>query len=157
VVYGRNVDAARQMGLFLNGLGLEPILFEDVRSKLGGTPTVDQIITTGMKKAHGVVAVFTGDEHATLRSELRYESDTPEDVVRWQARPNVIFEAGMAFGRARKRVVLVLFGGVSLFSDVAGIHVIRPTNDPDGHRATLRKILRDMKCKVTNSSEWKTK
>jgi len=44
---------------------------------------------------------------------------------------------------------------VDLFSDVGGVHVLTPTNDPKGHRDTLRKVLRGMGCAVNlEPSDW---
>ena len=154
VIHGRNLDARKQMGYFLAALGLEAINFDDLRASLKGTPTIADIVKAGMDQAQGVVALFTADEHAWTRPEFRW-GESGESVERWQSRPNVLFEAGMAFGRDRERVVLVKLGRVSLFTDVAGIHVLCPTNDPKGHRDVLRKTLKAMECDVDlASSKW---
>lgn len=158
IIHGRNVEARHQMGIFVRALGLVPINFADLRAAMGGTPHIDAIVEKGMAEAQGVIAVFTPDEFASLRPEYRHEHDRPEDICRWQARPNVIFEAGMAFGRDRDRVVFVLFGNPTLFTDVAGIHLLRPTNDSKGDRSTLRMTLAEgMGCAVDAlSGEWMT-
>jgi predicted nucleotide-binding protein len=158
IIHGRNAKARDQMGIFLRSLGLVPINFADLRASMGGTPTVAEIVEKGMADAQGVVALFTPDEYAAVRPDYRYPHDRDEDVARWQARPNVIFEAGIAFGRDRKRVVFVLFGDPRLFTDVAGIHILRPTNDPRGDRATLRNTLaQGMECAVEpHSTDWMT-
>jgi predicted nucleotide-binding protein with TIR-like domain len=158
VIHGRNVDARRELGIFLRSLGLFPLNFSDLRAQMGGTPTIGEIVERGMSEAQGVVALITADELAALRPRFRQPDEPAHDVVRWQARPNVIFEVGMAFGRDRTRVVLVLLGEVSLFTDVAGIHVLRPTNDPSGDRALLRSTLaQGMGCAVEqHSSDWMT-
>jgi predicted nucleotide-binding protein len=154
VIHGRNLEARKQMGYFLAGLGLEAVNFEDVRASLKGTPTIADIVKAGMDQAQGVVAMFTADEHAWTRPDFR-SGESGDAVERWQARPNVLFEAGMAFGRDRERVVLVKLGRVSLFTDVGGIHVLSPSNDPKGHRDTLRKTLKAMGCDVDlASSKW---
>jgi hypothetical protein len=66
----------------------------------------------------------------------------------------MIFEAGMAFGRDRERVLFVLLGNVELFTDVQGVHVFRPTNRPDGPRATLRRTLKNLGCPVSENTAW---
>jgi predicted nucleotide-binding protein len=113
-----------------------------------------------MDQAQGVLALFTPDEYAVLRPEHRKEKEGGESVERWQARPNVQFEAGMAYGRDPDRVAFVLFGNAKLFSDAAGMHVFWPTNDhgPDSHRALLRGLLAGgMKCAVNlRSDDWMT-
>jgi predicted nucleotide-binding protein len=156
IIHGRNITARDQLGIFLRSLGLQPVNFMDLRASMGGTPTVAEIVEKGMSEAQGVIALVTADEYAAVRPDLRYPHDAPNDVARWQARPNVIFEAGMAFGRDRTRVVFVLLGDPQLFTDVAGILVLRPRNDPAGDRATLRlTLLTGMNCDVEpHSTDW---
>lgn len=155
IIHGRNLEARKQMGIFLRGCGLTPINFDDLRAEMGGTPNIADIVERGMEQAQGVVALFTEDEYAGLRPQFRKGHDKPDDIVRWQGRPNVLFEAGMAFGRDRSRVVFVLLGNPILFTDVAGVAVLRPTNDPGGHRSVLRDTLRKgMRCQVEDSSDW---
>lgn len=155
IIHGRNLEAKKQVGIFLRACGLTPVNFDDVRAAMGGTPTIADIIERGMHQAQGVIALFTEDEFAALRPQFRSTLDRPDEVVRWQARPNVIFEAGMAFGRDRNRVVFVLLGNPALFSDVAGVHVLRPTNDPTGDRKVLWDTLRKgLGCLVEDSTSW---
>jgi predicted nucleotide-binding protein len=154
VIHGRHMAARKQMGIFLRALGLEAINFDDLRASLGGTPTVADIVARGMEEAYGVVAMITPDEYATLRPDLCNKGESGEMVERWQARPNVMFEAGMAFMKDRNRVVFVKFGKVSLFSDVAGIHILSPTNDVTRDRRVLRKTLKSMGCDVNDLDEW---
>lgn len=157
IVHGRILAARREMGLFLRSLGLEPVNFDDLRATLGGTPTVADVVTRGMEIAHGVVVLFTADEFATLRPALRVSTDIEATINRWQARPNVMFEAGMAFNRDRKRVVFTAFGHVGLFTDIDGILILRPTNEPSSQRNTLRATLIGMGCAVdATSSDWMT-
>ena len=156
IIHGRNVRAAGEMANFVRALGLNPIAFNELRANMGGTPNIADIVTRGMDRAQGVIALFTGDEWSELRPELKGEHDKPHDVARWQSRPNVIFEAGMAFGRDRKRVVFVVLGDAELFTDVAGIHVLRLSSNPAGDRDTLRLTLKNMGCSVEDSSAWMT-
>ena len=157
VIHGRNLAAVREMNRFLRALGLDPINFGELRATLGGTPTVADVVFAGMEQAQGVISLFTGDEYAFLRPEHRDVHDDAGQVSRWQSRPNVIFEAGMAFGRDRNRVVFVLLGKVELFTDVAGVHVFRPTNSPHGPRDLLRRALKQsLKCEINESSAWMT-
>lgn len=156
IIHGRNTKARDELGIFVRSLGLSPINFMDLRASMGGTPTVAEIVERGMDQAQGVIALITADEYAAVRPDFRYPHDQFDEIQRWQARPNVIFEAGMAFGRDRKRVVFVLLGNPKLFTDVAGIHVLRPNNDPSSDRATLRTTLsRGMGCDIElHSTDW---
>jgi predicted nucleotide-binding protein len=156
IIHGRNDAARQQMVYFLRALSLDPINFQDLRSTMGGTPTISDVVFEGMRQARGVVAIFTPEEYAALRPDHREPHDSGEFIERWQARPNVIFEAGMAFGIDPKRVVFVTMGNVKLFSDVAGIHAPRQTNKPESRQA-LAHTLKSMGCAVnTSSSDWYT-
>ncbi len=157
VIHGRNELAWTAMGVFLRACGLKPINFGELRSEMGGTPTIADIVEEGMRRAQGIVALFTPDEYSSLRPDLRKDTDEHEALARWQARPNVIFEAGMAFGRDRQRVVFVVLGDTKLFTDVAGIHVLRPTNDATGDRGLLHDTLKKgLRCDAEDSRDWMT-
>lgn len=155
IIHGRNTKARDEMGVFLRACGLRPLNFSDIRSEMGGTPTIADIVEEGMARAR--VSWPCSQATNTLNSVLNSEPKKTKAnaVSRWQARPNVIFEAGMAFGKDRDRVVFVLLGDPELFTDVAGIHVLKPTNDSTGDRAVLRDTLRKgMKCEVEDSNDW---
>ncbi|HET6284913.1 MAG TPA: TIR domain-containing protein [Polyangia bacterium] len=155
IIHGRNLDAPKQLGQFVRALGLTPNTFPDVRASMAGTATVAEIVEAGMADAQAVIALLTADEYSVLRPNLKTRADGPDDIARWQARPNAIFEAGIAFGRDRDRVVFVVLGDPKLFTDVAGIHLLRPTNDPCGDRQALRGILTTMGCAVDqNTTDW---
>lgn len=156
LIHGRNVEAQKQMRMFLRSLGLIARPFEDIRATLPGSATITDVINKGMNDAQGVIALFTPDEFASLRPEFRKSHDPEKEKQRWQARPNVIFEAGLASGRDPDRVVWVLLGDVELFSDVAGVHILRPRNEVKGDRTTLRNLLGGgMKCDIDQeSTEW---
>jgi predicted nucleotide-binding protein len=140
VIYGQNTDAHHQMLMFLRALKLDPRDFDEVARELGTSPSIFDVVLHGMSQAAGVVALFTPDEWAVLRPEHDPERRTGDSSRRWQARPNVIFEAGMALGTDRKRTILVKLGpDVSLFSDVSGMLYVALDNTPK-----KRNALRDM-------------
>ena len=146
VIYGRNTAAYDQMVKFLRALKLDPRGFFDVSADCGANPSVLQIVRHGMEQAAGVVALFTPDEWAVLRPELDPGRGTGEEARRWQARPNVLFEAGLALGIAEDRTILVRLGRtVSLFSDVGGIHTVNLDNGHES-RNLLRGKLRAAGC-----------
>lgn len=155
IIHGRNTAAKNAVEQFVRCLGLNPLDFDQVSSELGGSPFIGEVVRKGLQLAHGIIAVFTPDEFSALDQAFRWDGDKSEDSLRWQSRPNVIFEAGMAFGMSRERTVLVTLGGqVSLFSDVSGIHTVRLDNSVES-RKKLRQRLIGMKCAVdTRPDAW---
>jgi hypothetical protein len=147
IVYGRNAKAYSAMQLFLQSLKLDPLTFDEVRNGLGGSPFVGNVVDEGMRRAKAIVVLFTPDEYASLRPSLASGKDKPEELMRWQGRPNVLLEAGMALAIEEERTVLVVLGDVSLASDLHGRHYIRVANDP-ASRAALRNALIGIGCSV---------
>jgi predicted nucleotide-binding protein len=154
IVYGRDEDARRAMFDFLRALGLKPLEFGELIADTGkGAPYIGEVLDHAFQVAKAVVVLFTPDDEAFLRKELRgakepeYETDlTP------QARPNVLFEAGMAFGVHPDRTVLVELGSTRPFSDIYGRHVVRL----DGTDKPLRDIARRLEsvgCAIDDSND----
>jgi len=128
IIYGRDIEAHRELVKFITSLGLKELPFENVADELGPNPFIADIVRSGINKADAVIALFTPDEHASLYSP---ETGVAQgsDEARWQARPNVIFEAGVALGIAEEKTILVTLGGdIRLFSDLAGMHFIDLTS-----------------------------
>jgi len=137
VIHGRDEGAHSELSLFIRSLGLEELTFDDVAHSLGANPFIADVVDAGVKNADLVIALFTPDEHAALYS---VEGRFAVESARWQARPNVIFEAGWSYGRAKDKTILVTLGAdVTLFSDVSGIHFIRL--DHTEGKAKLRNRL----------------
>lgn len=147
VVYGRNGKALSAMRLFLRALKLDPLDFDTVKNDLGGSPFVGEIIRSGMERAQAIVVLFTPDEYAALRPELWNIHDTESDKSRWQPRPNVIFEAGMALAIDERRTILVVLGEVHLSSDLHGRHFLTLNNSVTARNA-LRNALVGTGCQV---------
>ena len=147
IIHGRNTAARIAVEHFLKVLKLEPLDFDELAADMG-TEFVGNIVLEGLKRARGIVTLFTPDEFAALLPAFRGVHDAETDTKRWQARPNVIFEAGIAFGIARERSILVTLGAeVTLFSDVTGIHLLRLNNTVES-RGKFRQKLIGMGCDV---------
>lgn len=141
----------RELRTWLNSLGLFAKGFDEHRSELGGSPTIMQVIRKGLEESRAIIALITPDELAVLRPELHREHDNGSDRQRWQARPNVLFEAGMAFALAGEERTLILVAGCAeLFSDVIGFQCHRiPQNAID--RELLKKTLITMGCRIRDT------
>jgi predicted nucleotide-binding protein len=126
VVHGRNVLARDAMFSFLRSIKLDPLEWIEAMAATGKpAPYVGEILTAAFDLAHAVVVLMTPDDLAYLKEDFRHPGDPPHEVeATGQARPNVLFEAGMAMGRDENRTVLVELGALRPFSDVGGRHVI---------------------------------
>ena len=142
IIHGRDTDAVEELVRFLTTLGVEHLSFDDVASS-GTALFIADIVVKGISAADVVIALFTPDEQAAL-----YHPRTASYLggrrgeSRWQARPNVLFEAGVALGIARERTILATLGAdVELFSDVSGVHVI-DLSLPSAKRMLHKKLSR---------------
>jgi hypothetical protein len=98
VVYGRDGEARRAMFDYLRALGLEPAEWRKLVAETEkGAPYIGEILERAFERAAAVVVLFTPDDEAKLRDELLSDGDPDyERSPTPQARPNVLFEAGMA-------------------------------------------------------------
>lgn len=142
---------------FLRSINLKPLEWTTAVSLTGeGSPYIGQILDAAFDHATAIVVLMTPDEVAYLQPRYASGDGDPETSPAAQARPNVLFEAGMALGRDSKRTVLVEVGDVRPFSDVAGRHAIRLNNDPS-RRQDLASRLRSAGCDVDLAgTDWHT-
>jgi predicted nucleotide-binding protein len=148
VVHGRNKALSDAMFDFLRAIDLKPIEWDRaVELTEEASPYIGQILDSAFDHAQAVVVLITPDEIAYLQTQYGKGDTDPDILPAAQARPNVLFEAGMALGRDAKRTVLVEVGAVRPFSDVAGRHAIRLTNDTSS-RQTLANRLRTAGCPI---------
>lgn len=156
VVHGRDDEIRKSMFRFLRALGLEPIEWgKAVAATKKGSPYVGQVLDKAFSDAAAVVVLLTPDDQARLKKSLAKKSDPAwETTLTGQARPNVLFEAGMAFGRHEDSTILVQVGAVREFSDIGGRHVIR-LHDGAEARQQLADRLSTAGCAVdTGGTDW---
>ena len=147
VIFGRNSIAFGELEKFLLSVGLRPLGFQEARRKAGAQPSVFDVVKFGVSTAQVVIALFTPDEWSSLAPELRLAADKEHEKSRWQARPNVAFEAGLAMGLNPNGTILVTLGGVDLPSDISGLHQFRLSNDAP-RRQELKLLLKQLGCSV---------
>lgn len=154
-IHGRNQDAQRAMFSFLRSIGLRPMEFsEAVVGTKKTQPYIGEVLEHLLDQAQAVVALLTPDEIAYLRNDYKAGEDDPDLMPQGQARPNVLFEAGMAMGRKPDRTILVELGKMRGFTDVSGIHTVRMSNGVD-KRQDLASRLRNAGCPVDlNGTHW---
>ncbi len=158
LVHGRNDVAREAMFTFLRSIGLHPIEWsEAIRATGIPNPYVAQVLESAFSKASAVVVLFSPDDEARLKDVFHRPDDPRHETNLWgQARPNVLFEAGMAMGRSEKRTILVELGNLRPFSDLAGRHVVR-INDSTERRQELVQRLEAAGCPVNrDGTDWHT-
>ena len=156
VVYGRDRAAKDAMFKFLRAVGVKPIEWNSALAmSKKAAPYIGEILETAFAKARAIVVLLTPDDLVQLRPDLVSPTDKPyERTLTGQARPNVLFEAGMAFATRPDRTVLVHVGNVKEFSDVGGRHVVHMTDD-FAKRQELATKLTNAGCEVDRSgSDW---
>lgn len=139
LIHGRDIECISEVINLLSVAGIDVFTFDDIQSSLqSGAPFIGQVVDVGLDKCDATLALFTPDELASLQLSFRKNEDGPSDQLRWQARPNVIFEAGLALAKHPKTTLLVTVGSdVRLFSDVEG-RLVRRLDDGE---ETKRELL----------------
>jgi predicted nucleotide-binding protein len=155
VVHGRNGAARDAMFTFLRSLSLHPLEFADARAMTRkASPYIGEILDVAFERAQAVVVLLTPDEVTYLRRDYAQGPDDPEVDPAPQARPNVLFEAGMAMGRDPDRTLLVELGKMRPFSDVAGRLAVRLRDTAEGRQDIAQRLI-TAGCAVHNSgTDW---
>ena len=156
VVHGRNEAARNALFEFLRAIDLHPLEWpEAVKATGKPMPYIGEILAAAFSKAYAIVVLLTPDDEARLKKSLRSENAPPYEVeLSGQARPNVLFEAGMAMSWSQDRTILVELGTLRPFSDIAGLHVIRLDNSSQ-RRQELADRLRAARCPVNlDGTDW---
>ena len=155
VVYGRDDTIRADMFSLLRALDLKPMEWNDAVLKTGkASPYVGEILTAAFTVAQAFLVLMTPDEEVKLRVELRKSPD--QDEAGFQARPNVLLEAGMALATDEARTILVEVSALRGMSDLAGRHVIKLNNSP-ARRNDLVQRLKIAGCLPnTSGTDWIT-
>jgi predicted nucleotide-binding protein len=149
VVHGRDERLRSGAFSFLRALGLQPLEWTSaIRLTEKSSPYIGEILDAAFRNAQAVVVLLTPDDEARLRQDLIHTADAAhEKTLTGQARPNVLFEAGMAFASHPDKTVLIQIGEIRPFSDIAGRHVVKMDNSfQKRHEAAIK--LRTAGCVV---------
>ncbi len=156
VIHGRNETARVAMFEFLRAVGLEPIEWDTaVKATESASPYIGQILDVAFERANAAISLMTPDDNAVLKEWLQREDDPQiEKALTGQARPNVLFETGMAMARFQEKTIIVEVGDPKRFSDIAGRHTIR-LSDTVSCRESLVQRLETAGCPVDrNRPDW---
>ena len=157
VVHGRDKRLNEDMFGLLRALGLNPIEWSKAVAKTrGNNPDVDKIIAGQMKAVQGIVVMISPDEQAKLKAKFADPAIPSEKTLQDQARPNVLFEAGWAFGAYPDKTLLVRVGNTRPISDLGGKHIMKLSNS-GASRKEFAQRLKKMKFRVdTEGTSWLT-
>ncbi len=149
VIHGRNDAARNALFAFLRSLDLSPIEWETAVEMTGTTsPYVGEILDAAFTQSQAAIVLLTGDDVGRLGTRYWTTTDPKhERDLTPQARPNVLFEAGMAFGRYPHKTIIVELGQTRPFSDILGRHIVHLTNSSHS-RLRLISRLRTARCEV---------
>lgn len=157
VVYGRDTKVNQSMFQLLRALGLNPIEWNTaVGYTRDAAPHISRVLDVAFKRASATVILFTPDEDVRLRPQFHTADDEHETEFRGQARPNVLFEAGIALALHPGKTVLVEVGKVRQFTDISGMHTVRLSGSPTSRHSFVTK-LKNAGCHPdTSGSDWLT-
>lgn len=157
VVYGRDGAAKKAMFDFLESLDLKPMSWtQGISQTKIANPTVRQIVDALFAKAVAVVVLLTPDDEARLKSDFHKKNEPAHETqLSGQARPNVLFEAGMAISSHPDQTVMTQIGDVKPFTDIGGIHITHLDNSIETRRELAAKLI-NAKCQVDmDNDKWR--
>jgi predicted nucleotide-binding protein len=106
-----------------------------------------------MEQAQAIVVMLSPDDDVKLKSQfIAHHERSTEGKLRGQARPNVIFETGIAIGTHHKKTVIVQVGDVKPFTDIGGMHILHLSGN-DASRHDFANRLEDLGCKIDRSGD----
>lgn len=158
VVHGRDTKLRDATYDLLGALGLKAQEWgHAIRAakRKGSNPYVNDAVTKIMEQAQAIVVVLSPDDDVTLRKQFVTKQErTTEGKIQGQARPNVIFETGIAIGTHHRKTVIVQIGDVKPFTDISGMHILRLSGS-DSSRHEFANRLKDLGCKIdTDGDHW---
>jgi predicted nucleotide-binding protein len=156
IVHGRDVTLTRRFYDLLRAVDLRPLEWEALVGATGrATPSLAEVVARAPHFAQATLVLLSPDDIVELHSDLVLDSDAPQERIRaGQARPNVLFELGLALMAYPDSTVIVEVGRMRPLSDLAGLNVIRF----DGSAEAIRKVLHRLEvagCAVDDSGvDW---
>ena len=155
VIHGRNKEAREAIFTFLYSIGLNPLEWSELIAQTGqGSPHIWDILDKAFEGNKAVIVLLTPDEIVKLHPDYAESKKDPECQLSLQARPNVLFEAGLAMGKNPEKVILVEFGSIRPFSDISGRHTVRLEDTPESRNELVIR-LRAAGCTVnTDGTDW---
>jgi predicted nucleotide-binding protein len=158
VVHGRDTNARKELSVFLRSLHVDVIEWNKALALTKkGSPYIGEVIDAGFDHAQAIVVLLTPDDEAKLRDDLYVRNDPKfEKKLTGQPRQNVLFEAGMAFGKYKDTTILVQIGRIRTMSDVSGLHIVHLTGSAASRRQLIGKLKTTGVTVDDNGEDWLT-
>lgn len=139
VVYGRDGALTRSFFDLLYAVGLQPLEWERLVRPTGTTaPYLGEVVRMAPHLAQANLVLLSPDDIVELHPDLFQQNDHPYERARaGQARPNVLFELGLAYMAYPERTIIVEVGQLRPIADLAGLNVIRF----DGSAIAVKKVI----------------
>lgn len=148
VIHGRNHAARDMLFRFLRDIGLDPIEWNSVITRAQRyDQSIWQAVDSSLEDAQAYIVLLTGDE--VTRLQRKFDAGSQYE---YQARPNVLFEAGMACGKRPEQTVFVRVGIHRQLSDLAGRHIVTLDDSLEG-RLELIDLLTAAGCAIETSGK----
>ena len=144
VVHGRDEALRKSMFDFLRSLNLHPLEWNHaIDAANEGNPNVGDMLNIVMEKAEAIVVLFTPDDQAQLKDQFVKSGErSSEGKLQAQARPNVLFEAGLALGAHPTKTIMVEVGKVKPFSDIGGKHMLKLSDSAQSRNSFINRLGR---------------
>jgi predicted nucleotide-binding protein len=154
VVSGRDGELTASFFDLLYAVGLEPLEWEMLVRPTGmAAPYLGEVVRKAPQLSQATLVLLSPDDVVELHPDLRQENDHPYEQARAaQARPNVLFELGLAFMAYPERTIIVEVGLMRPIADLAGLNTIRF----DGSAIAVKKVIERLEgagCPVNTSGE----
>lgn len=122
-----------------------------------GSPYVGEILDSTFRKAVVIAEMMSPDDGVRLKKQFHKPDDSShEKQLAGHARPNVLFEAGMAFGKTPDSTVLVQVGSIRPLSDIGSRHVVRLSDEVQGRQELITKFSNAGRDVDVSGNDWLT-
>jgi methylase of polypeptide subunit release factors len=118
-------------------------------------PHTDEVVAKGFSNAQAFLVLLMPEDVVYLHKDYQREGDPDyEKHPALQPRPNVLFEAGIAFGIDARRTIFVEIGELRPYTDIQGYNTIK-WKDTSSKRQELAERLEAAGCPVDLSgTDW---